>query len=217
MDANVTAKSQTYEQPRTVRRRLKAMGLDVETLTTAALRAATARFACTDFHPPSAPGFFMFAEAVRALRELLCPPPQGWEQNNDSNFCTVVSPDGRIAIAVAGGDDATGDPVRTPSTQHPKGPLTLAAVEMNQTSFAFAAPAQRNLDGSQPWFLLISVTEAEVRAELSLPETMSAAGWITSWKTRLLLPPIPIDSVPAGSGSDEDSGDVIDFDVPKRK
>ena len=196
------------------------MGLDVETLTTAVLRAATARFACTDFHPPSAPGFYMFAEGVRALREQLCPPPRAWEPNDDSNFCTVVSPDGKIAIAVAGGDDATGDRDRTPSTQHPKGPLTLAAVAMNQTSFAFASPPRPKTDGPKTWFLLIAVTPTEVRTELSLPEAMSEAGWITSWNTRLILPPIPLDSIPAaspsGSGSDDDSGDVIDFDIPKR-
>ena len=128
-----------------LRRRLKALGLDVPTLHEVVRRGAAAKLNTSGFHPPSSPGYFQFAELVVAFREALCTPTRGWEPDDTANFCTVISPDRAIAIAVAAGDAATGDPTREPSTEHAKGPLTTAAVKSNQLGlFPSASTASRN-------------------------------------------------------------------------
>jgi hypothetical protein len=206
----------TEEAP--LRRRLEALGLDLPTLHEVVRRGAAAKLAATAFHPPSAGGFFQFAELVVAFREALCTPLRGWEPDDTANFCTVVSPDGTTAIAVAGGDAATGDPTREPSTEHPKGPLTTAAVEANQLVLPSVAALKKVSKGPTTWWLLVAVTASDVVAELSLPEAVSDAGWITSWKTRLILPPYPIDRLAgvAPEGDDHDGGEVIDINITKR-
>lgn len=225
VDMDGTQKKIVITKEAPLKRRLAQLGLDVETLQTAALRAVTARLTCGGYYPPFAPGLFQFVEAVAALREQQC--PRGWEPDDSENFCTVISPDRKVAIAVAAGDASTGDPDRSPSTQHPKGPVTVAAVMENQLYFIFrsigGAETEDDRTGDDPskpktWFLLIASTPTEIRTELSLPETINEKGWITSWRTRLILPTIPLSKVDDVSPSDDggDEGDVIDIDIRKR-
>jgi len=204
--------------------RLRSLGLDPDVLVTAVRRGTSARLACEGFHPPSAPGFFAYAEEVVALREQLV--PRGWEIDNTSNFCTVVDPSRKHAIAVAAGDVATGDPdpAAQPSTQYPKGPLTVAAVELNQVVFEFASrrPLPMRENGAvETWFLLAYATALEVRAELSLPMTVNEAGYVTRWRCRIILPTIPLDGTfdierrRHAQEANDDNG-AIDIDVRKK-
>lgn len=203
-----------------LRRRLKALGLDVPTLHEIIRRGASAKLAATAFHPPAAAGYFQFAELVVGFREALCTPEKRWEPDDTSGFSTVVSPDGDVAIAIATGDAVTGDPTRDPSTQHPKGPLTTAAVEANQLVLfpGMMSPPKATMK-RVTWWLLVLVTTSEVVAELSLPEAVSESGWITSWKTRLILPPLALDrvvTIPPDGTDDDERGEVIDINIRKR-
>lgn len=84
----------------------------------AVMQGYLARNDCTANHPPLYPSFVAWGETVRALREHLA--PTGWERNDAKNYSRTVHPNGRIAIAVATGDEATG----AANTQHEigKGP-----------------------------------------------------------------------------------------------
>ncbi|GIH17677.1 hypothetical protein [Rugosimonospora africana] len=47
-------------------------------------------------------------------------------------------------------------------------------------------------DGTATWILLYNVTDTEIRAELSLPDSM-VEGYIDTWVERVVLPPIPLE------------------------
>jgi hypothetical protein len=116
-----------------------------------------------------------------------------------------------VAIAVTAGDEATGCPDVQPRTGNPKGAMTVAAVAANigpQT--LFEADEFRR----QTWFLLYYRDEGEIRAELSLPDNVSASGHIDSWSERIIIPPYPLDErVPAAAGPQP----VLPIDVPVRR
>lgn len=168
--------------------------------------------------PASLGGFMHWGKSVRRLRETLI--PLKWRAASDGGLETVVSDDESIALAVCSGDEATGDPERTPQTRYPKGPSAIIAVLRNnngQGTFKFddrvlsaAQGARRNT-----WMLLIFSTEHDIRAELSLPRGLSTTGRkITSWFERIALPPIVRDGKPIGPIADDE--DDIDFDVKRR-
>lgn len=184
--------------------RLYDLGLTVEELRECVDWGAGYRANCTLNHPPAAPAFFMWAEIVRALRERLI--PQGWARNDARNYSTVVDPASTFAIAVASGDAFTGIEDKTPSTRREKGPATQAAVEQNQLTFEDIDPsfprvlrvptATTTPSGMRTWLLLhyVDARAEEVRSELSLPDFISAEGFVTSWRERIMLPPTPFTS-----------------------
>ena len=72
-----------------------------------ALKAGEANAAsCTENDPATLSGILRWARIVRALRELLF--KHGWRRSNRHGLPTVVSPDGKVAIAVSTGDEGTG-------------------------------------------------------------------------------------------------------------
>lgn len=94
---------------------------------------------------------------MRALRDFLI--PQKWEKNDDGNFPTVVSPDGKVAIAVATGDAGTGKAEATPKTKYSKGVAVEAAISRNLNSLfpeerEAAQAAKEKLENKQTWILL---------------------------------------------------------------
>jgi hypothetical protein len=113
----------------------------------------------------------------------------------------VIDPTGRVAIAVATGDDGTGRANASPSTKAPKGPSTIGAVNANQFQLSFMepitlqAPAKPVDPGDErvTWVLLIHRAINEVRCELSLPFSMSSDGHIDGWRERILLGSVQLD------------------------
>src|SRR5437016_4031643 len=118
------------QEPRDVHSRLAELGLDEESLKDAVRRGQLAFLNCTPNHPPPFPGMSAWAETVCALREYVI--PIGWQRSNDNNYALSVKLGGQIAIAVATGNDGTGRPDVTPSTNARKGPSTLEAIAVNQ-------------------------------------------------------------------------------------
>jgi hypothetical protein len=161
-------------------------------------RGQLAFLSCTPNHPPPFPGMSAWAETVCALREYLI--PIGWQRLNDNNYALSVDPAGQVAIAVATGNDGTGQAEATPSTNARKGPSTSGAIAANQLRFSFmdervpqrgsAAGAGR---GRETWILLIHRTTDEVRCELSLPISIGEDGHIDAWRERILLGSTPLD------------------------
>jgi len=183
-----------------VHQRLVELGLVEELLKEVVRRGQLAFLNCTANHPPQFPGMAAWAETVRALREYVM--PLGWERSNDNNYALTVDPGGRIAIAVATGNDGTGSADATPSTNARKGPSTSDAVAENQLQFGFmdryALPAATSTsshgnDRRMTWILLIHRATSEVRCELSLPSSIGEDGHIDGWRERVLLGSVPLD------------------------
>jgi hypothetical protein len=181
------------DDPYDVEARLAGIGLSSTHLEAAARAAHLERDGCTPNDAPFVPGFVAWARAVRVLREQLL--PHFWDKDDTFNFPLTSNAATGVRIAVASGDDATGLRHLSPRTRSPKGAQTALAVAANEQLDLFnqprvAAAATRN--DLQTWFFLFHIAGDEIRAELSLPHVIEN-GWITFWKERIILSPIPLD------------------------
>ncbi|HEY7488500.1 MAG TPA: hypothetical protein VH912_28920 [Streptosporangiaceae bacterium] len=187
---------------------LAGFGLSVDMVHRVLAQAEVDARSCTPNHPVNAEGWFRWANSVRYLRDELV--PAGWAKARQLNFELVVRPGGMTAIAVTAGDEATGGPDVQPRTLNPKGAMTVAAVVGNigpQTLFEVDEFRRRT------WFLLYYRDEAEIRAELSLPDNVSSTGYVDSWSERIIIPPYALDDrVPVGGPQP-----ALPVDVPVRR
>jgi hypothetical protein len=153
--------------------------------------------------PPNMPGMARYSRTVRLLRERLL--PLGWSYDNPRNLARTVSPDRQVAIIATLGDAATGLPDLVPSTRYEKGIATIEAVARNFVQLALpfdldevdpggGDPDDLDGAGTATWILLYTVTDTEIRAELSLPDSM-VEGYVDTWIERIILPRVPL---PAG-------------------
>lgn len=182
-----------------VNTRLAELGLEETRLAEIVRRGYVAFASCTPNDPPLYPGFSAWATMVRALREYLLPE---WERSDENNYSLVINPAGTVAIAVATGDDATGQSDAIPTTKSSKGPSTVEAVTSNQMQLELpyefppvAAPARpANPDEQRmTWILLVHRALGEVRCELSLPTSMGVDGRVDGWRERIILGAVPTD------------------------
>ena len=156
---------------------------------------------CTRNHPPIAAGFYRFAESVAALAETKA--PEGWTRNDYKNFSTIVRPGGKVAIAIASGSEGTGDLSAEVTTRCPKGRATSEAIDMNLVlplDERYVSDNERimqeNDEADDPcatWFLLHDRREGMMYAELSLPKSISASGFVEEWFPRIPLTPRALD------------------------
>lgn len=184
-----------------IHNRLAELGLEEARLRDAVRRGQFAWSTCTANHPPLIPGIWAWGETVRALREYVL--TIGWSRSDENNYSVVLSPDERIAIAVATGDEGTGRAYVSPSTKAPKGPSTVEAVAANQLLLDLFEALEPRVESSSghsedraTWILLIHRTQNEVRCELSLPSSIGDDGRIDGWQERILLTPVPVDNEP---------------------
>lgn len=193
--------------------RLKDMGLSIEILQDAVAMGESARASCTENDPAIVPGLLAWARTVRGLRELL--KPEGWCGSRAGGLETVVSPDGKLAIAVATGDESTGFCGSTPKTKYPRGPSTEAAIEQNQLPF-FEEPEKRVAELTPSdrvtWLLLISSSPDtnDIRCELSLPNSIGDNGKVEQWSERILLPTVRRDPEPTLLPAHDESEIVVE-------
>ncbi len=197
-----------------VANRLNQLGLAESQLLDAATRGLASRFSCTPHHPPMAPGFYGWSETVRGLRDVLI--PLGWTRDDAGLLSLVVSPDGKIAVAVATGDEDTGDPEGCPCTKSSKGTMTKHVVEENafqlhlfEDQEALKTPEQITLVRSRmTYWLLIHIDRntLTLRTELSAPVFMGIDGKLAGWDERIILGEIPFDSEPTVSDFDQGDG-----------
>lgn len=196
------------EQAWEVRNRLGDLGLEAERLRDVVRRGHLAFLTCTENHPPFVTGIWAWAETVRALREYVL--PLGWRRSDENSYSVVIDPSDELAIAVATGDESTGQAGQFPTTKTPKGPITIDIVESNQFQLAlFSSPTSKSAPVAEPeedakrltWMLLIHRAKDEVRCELSLPSSMGADGRPNAWGERILLEAIPLvdDSTDVGA------------------
>jgi len=204
-----------HHEPAAVVDRLAVIGLDVNVLRDAVAMGEAARNTCTANDPAITPGFLAWARTTRGLRDLLA--PRGWCRSNDGGLETVVAPDGKVALVVATGDEATGRAGVPPKTKYSKGPATAAAIEQNQLSlFEDLAPIVPALAPADrvTWLLLIARESDEVRCELSLPAAIGEDGRVESWSERIILVPVGGDGEPTIKPADQEP--EIEVSVSRR-
>jgi hypothetical protein len=210
---------QVHEGAAVVATRLTELGLVEQTLRDAVQDGLHHAFLCTKHDPPPLPGFLAWGKTMRFLRDHLV--PLGWTNSNARNYATVITPDGSFAITVAAGDSNTGrtqDGV-VPTTRSEKGPATRDAVNRNQLSFAdisedFPRPKP---SATQTWLVLhhADETAGEIRIELSLPASMTKDGFVTEWRERIILTPIPLNAA-LETTAEPEVGDEIEVNVERR-
>jgi len=189
--------------------RLAALGLTVKIVSRAIQHAEAEASTCTAFDPPVMGGFMRYGRTVRFLREDLV--PLGWDYDNPRNLCRTINPGREFAIVSTSGDEATGNPVVTPTTKYPKGYATVLAVETNgQLGFDFSDmgidDSSADEESLATWFLLYHVNDDEIRSEISLPSAMEG-GNISDWQERIILPVIALDAEPLATRH-RDEGDA---------
>lgn len=172
--------------------RLTQLGVPMGALTEAVWQGYLARSRTTANHPKISRGIIMWAEAVAVLREQL--RPEGWIKSDKGNYELAVNEADSLAIVVTTGDEATGLVGASPSNKCPKGINTAEAVEVNNQLDLFSEflPKVEETKGFTTWVLLIHLATDELRAELSLPYSISN-GKINGWKERVILPSMPLD------------------------
>jgi hypothetical protein len=201
-------------QPFEVYNALQAMGLEEDLLSRAILQGEYERNRCTLNDPRCVPGVFAWARCVRSIRDQLL--PRGWHRNDDLNRATIISPNGRIAIAVESGDEGTGKPDLIPSTKYQKGDATVRAVMANQPTLFEMFPREADVFGAselRTWLLLRRPTDTQIFAELSLPAPL-VNGRIERWLDRIILKPIPFEYDFDFAESDADQ--PIDIQISRR-
>jgi hypothetical protein len=191
--------------------RLAELGIKPEMLELALLGADAEARTYTELDPPNMQGMARFSRTVRLLREQLV--PLGWTYDNPRNLARTVSSDRRIAIIATLGDAATGYPELVPSTRYEKGVATAEAVNRNflQLTLPFDLGDEEPTEddgGTTTWVLLYHVTDTEIRAELSLPDSM-VDGYIDTWLERIVLAPIPLAAAPQVTGQPAADPDVL--------
>jgi hypothetical protein len=116
--------------PGDVSQRLAELNRDLtpQVLEEALRRGEIGRNACSPLDPGPLFGMTPWGRTIRGLRELLS--PMGWRRKERPQSLTI-SPDVRVAIAVATGTIATGNKDAVPTTKWPKGAATAQAIQQN--------------------------------------------------------------------------------------
>jgi hypothetical protein len=157
---------------------------------------------------------------LRTLRDELC--PRGWRKADPGNFSLVINDKRKINIVVESGDRFTRLAYASPRTKSLKG-LYIEAVALRNRVETDLFPDTLADDLRRvaavleypTYILLISITEVQYRAELSLPDRVEG-NQIVSWRERIFVPdpddsfgdrkPIPV----------EDDGAEIDIPVRRK-
>lgn len=207
-----------HAKPWDVRHRLEELGLTLKIVNTATKAGHLAFMSCTDNDPPFIPGTDAWSRTVRMLRQQL--RILGWRKDDPGNYSIIISDKHQINIAVASGDEATGNSAMKPKNKSPKGYRTALAVEINKRQcelFPHMLPEDIRLRPKTAeyatWLLLIHITEMEIRSELSLPSEIDDSGKIVTWHERIILPVIRTDSELRNIKSDDQNETVPEVDI----
>jgi hypothetical protein len=200
-----------------VQQRLQELDLEEAVLLRAVAAGDSADATCTNNDPVTMGGLLRWGRAVRSLREDL--RPLGWTKCDVDNFPTIVHPKRKLAIAVARGNESTGDASAEPSTKYARGPACQTRVDRNGQVMLFDAkphpkPASHLVvpqEGVPTYFLLVHPANGRVESEFVLPSACDDTGRFSSFVERLILTPYTRDPQPGGKKEVEEP---LQVDVP---
>ncbi len=211
-------------QPAEAGDRLEQIGLLPHSVLLDSLTAGQQILAtCTLDDPASARGVYVWGTITKTTRQL--GRSLGWERCDTGNLSTVLSPDQRLQIMVATGDEATGIVGVTPRTKYPRGAASIRAINDNQMAlptlerFFIKKQSVDRPAGVLTWILLHRRLRDSVRWELSLPKMVGTDGIIMEWEERIIFEPVsfePIDDNLLGNDFDHD-GDDFDPTVTRKR
>lgn len=189
-------KNLVHSEAAAVSSRLDELGLTENSLREAVNQAHLHRVRLTPHHPRIFAGLVMWGQCVASLRDQL--RPLGWYRPEVGNYELTTNDERGLAIAVASGDEATGNPEAHPSNRSPKGRNTVEAVEVNRQldMFAELIPESKDEADDHETWVLLHYTDSfrkEIRLELSRPSDIGSDGKIREWSERIILVAIPYD------------------------
>lgn len=210
-----TGSSSVHVKPIEVGSNLADLGVTMTELRDAIEHGEAERAACTPNDVGFMAGLRQWSGTLRRLRELQA--PRGWRCDRSGHIESVLRKDGLIAIAVAMGDEFTGDAEHTPRTKHPRGDAVVRRISGNRQLLLFpdAEPAKRDISPCVVWILLIHTTDEATYSELSLPLSVDEEGHVNSWAERIILDPISHDPEPIVD-EDDDGDDDIQVNIQRR-
>ncbi|GGI68960.1 hypothetical protein GCM10011581_02480 [Saccharopolyspora subtropica] len=186
-------------------RRLQELGLELEYVDKAIRAGVEARASKNDFEPPSAPGLKDWIARVGKLRELVVSGAD-WYYADPYNVPLVYEPTKQIALGVLLGDRNTGrdKPKSGPRSKYPKGTMIAEAtadggdeptLELDLTQRSRRGHLDvATLAALDVWFLVTYPAEVGdkfvVCREVSLAAPIEPDSYITSWRERLIFPPL---------------------------
>jgi hypothetical protein len=200
-----------------VESRLGELGLDWSLLEVVKVCVAS-HGGCTANDPPGAPGYESWRAGVRTLREIYL--PRDWERDDSGGFSTIVNHERRVRVAMMNADGGAGILGEVPQNRSRKGACSERAATTNASyslpgSEAWPVP-NGAVDPSTytTWHLCVYISEATIRAELSLLNDFDA-GYFTGVHEKIVL---------VGDGEwdnpmfrrDDDSEPDVDIEI-KRK
>lgn len=185
-----------FENTDEIASRLDQLEVNEVALREAVYQGHLQRTRLTINHPTIYHGLNMWGEIVAALREQL--RPLGWTRQEVGSYALTAHEERGLAITVASGDEATGNPSAHPCNRSKKGRNTVEAIEANRQLELFEKlppEIQDEADGKQTWVLMhhTDTVRGEIRLELSRPSSIGKDGKISEWSERIILGSIPFD------------------------
>jgi hypothetical protein len=192
---------------------LQDLDIPLELLIAAAQAGFIERLNATPFDPVTKAGTDAWSYPVRVIREGL--EARGWRLDDPKNLPLVISDERKINVTVSSGDEMTGieKPKRDPRSKNPKGVLLESAIDRNTAQYYMfpdelperLAKFEKTLE-YPTWVFLLYITDDEIRAELSLPNSMDGSDHLDGWAERIVLSvPLPDEEQVDEQGSDEDA------------
>lgn len=203
-----------HAKPLSIRTRLLELDIPLELLIASAQAGFIERMNASPFDPVTKAGTDAWSYPVRVIREGL--EGRGWRLDDPQNLPLVISDERKINVTVSSGDEMTGieKPRRDPRSKNTKGALLATAIERNidQIDLFPDALPERVVKFGQTlayptWVFLLYITDDEIRAELSLPNSMDDHDHLNGWAERIVLSiPLPdeelVQDSEAGEGSE---------------
>lgn len=171
--------------------RLAALGLTAADFEFVLAGADAEARTWTALAPPVIAGMARWGRTNELLRVRLL--PRGWTHDDPRNLPRTISPAGDFAIVAATGDGATGRPDVIARNLYARGIETVRAIGSRaQLAFDYPGLDLGPAGDLAIWLLLYHPAGEEIRAELSRPQDITPAGYITGWAERIMLPPVPL-------------------------
>lgn len=180
-----------------VREKLAEFGLTKKMLMDVVRKGAFAYDSATKDDPVTAAGFDTWRTIVRSLREDL--RKNNWKSVSESNLDKTVNEEFGISIVCTSGNAAVGHADRTLLSKNDKGGTIERTLEQNRRQFDMFEDDFRTspTDSNPTWMLVhhIDKNAREIRAELSLPFSLTDKRRIGEWQTRIMLGTVSLDNL----------------------
>lgn len=166
--------------------RLAALGLEYVPLLQVVSKAVTARNDSVETDPINTPGQFAYIYGTRAIRQYLL--PKGWNIDRSENIEATVNPHTGTRLIYQNCDVCCSSS-RAPRAISTKGAAACRMLDYhNGDLFPQLLAEAQSLASGNIWFLCVSVSGDDVRAELSCPGKLEGKQF-SEFRERIYLSP----------------------------